>query len=175
VEDGHAWARVGGAEDASDDALLRSGMAAFQLASLASNGFATPLVPRDDAFAVHVLRQAMSAGDLGAEMALADRYFYGRGVTQNCTEGMRSVPHPLTPAFHMISMKCARDASSWGMHWMQRSISARSQGPEVCMYSLVEMWGVGWQSTRRSCYWMRPRQPEALGCSQLRRRCCGTG
>ena len=64
-------------------------MAAFLLASLASNGFAAPLVPRDDAFAVHALQQAMRASDLGAQMALSDRYLHGRGVAQNCTEGMR--------------------------------------------------------------------------------------
>ncbi|BDA45006.1 Protein sel-1 homolog 1 [Coccomyxa sp. Obi] len=86
---GQGWMEVDGAEDASGDVLLRSGMAAFLLASLASNGFASPLVPRDDAFAVHALRQAMSASDLGAQMALSDRYLHGRGVVQNCTEGMR--------------------------------------------------------------------------------------
>lgn len=83
------WVEVARADDVSGDVLLRSGMAAFLLASLASNGFASPLVPRDDAFAVHALQQAMSAPDLGAQMALADRYLHGRGVVQNCTEGMR--------------------------------------------------------------------------------------
>lgn len=85
--------RAGGAQEPSDGALMRSGNAAFLLASLASSGFADPLVPRDDAFAVHALRQAMAALDLGAELALADRYFEGRGVEQNCSEGMRCVAH----------------------------------------------------------------------------------
>lgn len=92
VEDG--WAGAGGANDTSEDVLLRSGMAAFLLAALASSGVASPLVHRDNAFAVHALRQAMEATDLGAQMALADRYFHGRGVAQNCTEGMRSVCYP---------------------------------------------------------------------------------
>ncbi len=86
---GHGWVEVAGAEDVLDEGLLRSGMAAFLLASLASNGFASPLVPRDDSFAVHALQQALSASDLGAQMALSDRYLHGRGVVQNCTEGMR--------------------------------------------------------------------------------------
>ncbi len=88
------WVRAGGAQEPSDDALMRSGNAAFLLASLASTGFADPLVPRDDTFAVHALSQAMAALDLGAELALADRYFEGRGVEQNCSKTTSINPLP---------------------------------------------------------------------------------
>jgi TPR repeat protein len=72
-----------------DEEVADSASAAFLLYVLVSSGIAAPLVPREDAFAVHVLKRAMEAGDLGAQLALAERLFEGRDVERDCSEGMR--------------------------------------------------------------------------------------
>lgn len=63
--------------------------AAFTMAVLYSSGLAAPVIPRNDTAALHFLTLAAAAGDLGAQAALADRAFTGRGVSWSCMEGTR--------------------------------------------------------------------------------------
>lgn len=82
-----AWVHSGA--EATDEDFLNSGAAAFVLSVLASSGLAAPVVPADEAFAVYALQRALEAGDRGAYLAMANRLFEGRGVEQDCGEGMR--------------------------------------------------------------------------------------
>jgi hypothetical protein len=69
--------------------LEACGDAAFVMAALLASGVAAPAAPRDDKAAVRLLHLAAAAGSADAHLALADRYFGGRGVPRSCREGMR--------------------------------------------------------------------------------------
>jgi hypothetical protein len=79
--------------------LTYHGMAAFSLAALAASGLAAPQLPRDDAFALYVLRRALEASsDLAARMAMADRLLQGRGLERACPAGLACACQ--APAMH---------------------------------------------------------------------------
>uniref|UniRef100_A0A061SHG4 Protein sel-1 1-like n=1 Tax=Tetraselmis sp. GSL018 TaxID=582737 RepID=A0A061SHG4_9CHLO len=98
----------GGTVDPALRKMADAGSAAFILAALAASGIAARHEPLNDTRAVELLHQSAMAGSVEAHTALADRYFLGRGVPQDCPWGLH---HAKVAATHAIQV--AEDTSNY--------------------------------------------------------------
>ncbi|CAD7697727.1 unnamed protein product [Ostreobium quekettii] len=62
--------------------------ALFLFAAMSDTGLLNGSVPHSDNLTIHALLAAAKAGSRNAKLALADRYFTGRGVDSSCSKGM---------------------------------------------------------------------------------------